>query len=90
MLFRSPFYASSDKSLYILNRDTVGNSKLDLTGNLEDRTINNITINNVTGDTATFNSINLSPISFTGLTENRLTLVGPSGSLVDLPNFYQS
>ena len=41
----TPFYASSDHSLYILNRDTVGNTKMDLSGNLEDTTIKNITIN---------------------------------------------
>jgi len=40
----TPFYASSDESLYILNNDGVGNEKLDLTGNIEGNVINATTI----------------------------------------------
>src|SRR6056300_811588 len=35
----TPFYASSNESLYILNNDGVGNERLDLTGNIEGNTI---------------------------------------------------
>ena len=79
----TPFYASNDKSLYILNNSNVGNTKVDLTGNIEGNVISGVTINNLTGTTATFETVNLSTISFTGLTEGRVTLVGPGGSLVD-------
>lgn len=48
----TPFYSTNEESLYILNNDGVGNSKLDLTGNLEGKTISAVTINNLTGTTA--------------------------------------
>jgi hypothetical protein len=79
----TPFYATSEKSLYILQNSNVGNTKIDLSGNLEGNTVSGMTINYLTGTTATFDTINLSTISFTGLTEGRVTLVGPGGSLVD-------
>lgn len=52
----TPFYADSDKSLYILNNSNVGNSKIDLTGNIEGNTISGVTINNLqsTNVTASF------------------------------------
>ena len=43
----TPFYGSSEKSLYILNNSNVGNSKIDLTGNIEGNTISGVTINNL-------------------------------------------
>ena len=48
----TPFYASSNESLYILNNDGVGNVKIDLTGNIEGNIISAVTINNLTGTTA--------------------------------------
>lgn len=81
----TPFYASSDKSLYVLNKD--GNNKLDLTGNIEGNIISGVTINNLTGTTATFDTINLSTIAFTGLTEGRVVYVGSGGSLIDDADF---
>ena len=39
-----PFYASGDKALYILNNDNVGNTKLNLVGNIEGGTISGLTI----------------------------------------------
>ena len=59
----TPFYASSNESLYILNNDGVGNVKIDLTGNIEGNIISGVTINNLTG-TAT-NVTHMSG-SFTG------------------------
>ena len=52
----TPFYAESEKSLYILNNSNVGNSKLDLTGNIEGNTISGVTINDLesTNVTASF------------------------------------
>lgn len=46
----TPFYASGNKSLYILSKD--GNTRLDFTGNIEGNTISGVTINNLTGTTA--------------------------------------
>jgi hypothetical protein len=73
----TPFYASGDKSLYVLNKD--GNNKIDLTGNIEGNTISGVTITNLTGTTATFDTVNLSTIAFTGLTAGRIVYVGQTG-----------
>ena len=81
----TPFYASGNKSLYILDKD--GNNKIDLTGNIEGNTISGVTINNLTGTTATFDTINLSTIAFTGLTAGRVVYVGATGSLKDDGDF---
>jgi hypothetical protein len=49
----TPFYASGNESLYILNNDGAGgNTRLDLTGNIEGNLISGVTINNLTGTTA--------------------------------------
>jgi uncharacterized protein (DUF2345 family) len=81
----TPFYASGNKSLYILDKD--GNNKIDLTGNIEGNTISGVTINNLTGTTATFDTINLNTIAFTGLTAGRVVFVGNTGSLKDDADF---
>ena len=47
----TPFYASGDKSLYILNNSNVGNSKINLTGNIEGNTISGVTINKLQSTT---------------------------------------
>jgi hypothetical protein len=44
----TPFYASGNKSLYVLNKD--GNNRLDLTGNIEGNTISGLTINRLNGN----------------------------------------
>lgn len=46
----TPFYATGNKTLFILNKD--GNTAIDLTGNIEGNTISGVTINNLTGTTA--------------------------------------
>jgi cytoskeletal protein CcmA (bactofilin family) len=43
----TPFYATGNKTLYILSKD--GNSDIDLTGNIEGNTISGLTINKLTG-----------------------------------------
>jgi hypothetical protein len=49
----TPFYATGNESLYILNNDGAGgNTRLDLTGNIEGNLISGVTINNLTGTTA--------------------------------------
>jgi predicted acyltransferase (DUF342 family) len=49
----TPFYASGNESLYILNNDgSGGNTRLDLTGNIEGNLISGVTINSLTGTTA--------------------------------------
>lgn len=55
----TPYYASGNKSLYILNNSNVGNSQIDLTGNIEGNTISGVTINNL-------ESTNVSASYFTG------------------------
>jgi hypothetical protein len=47
----TPFYASGNKSLYILNNSNVGNSRIDLTGNIEGNTISGVTINKLQSTT---------------------------------------
>jgi hypothetical protein len=60
----TPFYASGNESLYILNNDGGGgNTRLDLTGNIEGNLISGVTINNLTGTTANIRNISG---SFTG------------------------
>jgi hypothetical protein len=44
----TPFYSSNDKTLYILSN--VGNTDIDLTGNIEGNTISGLTINQLNGD----------------------------------------
>jgi hypothetical protein len=68
----TPFYASSDKSLYILNNSNVGNSKVNLTGNIEGNTISGVTINNLTGSRASFDTY----VSASALTVTGNTLMG--------------
>jgi predicted acyltransferase (DUF342 family) len=60
----TPFYSTGNESLYILNNDGAGgNTRIDLTGNIEGNLISGVTINNITGSTA--NITNISG-SFTG------------------------
>ena len=60
----TPFYSTGNESLYILNNDGAGgNTRIDLTGNIEGNLISGVTINNITGTTA--NITNISG-SFTG------------------------
>jgi cytoskeletal protein CcmA (bactofilin family) len=64
----TPFYASSDKSLYILNKD--GNTKINLTGNIEGNTISGVTINALTASyissSADISAINITASYFKG------------------------
>jgi plastocyanin len=43
----TPFYATGNKTLYILSKD--GNTDIDLTGNIEGNVISGVTINSLTG-----------------------------------------
>lgn len=67
----TPFYSSGNKSLYILNNDGAGgNTRLDLSGNLEGNTISSLTINNITGSRATFSTyVSSSALEVTGNTK---------------------
>jgi len=62
----TPFYASSNNSLYILANDGVGNTKLDLTGNLEDNTISNIQIDTLSGSVEVLGDITGSSLQLSG------------------------
>lgn len=54
----TPFHATSNNTLYILNNDGGGgNQALNLTGNIEGNTITNVSITNLTGVTADITSI---------------------------------
>jgi predicted acyltransferase (DUF342 family) len=49
----TPFYSTTDEALYVLA--AAGNRKIDLTGNMEGKTISNITINSLTGSNVNIN-----------------------------------
>jgi hypothetical protein len=51
----TPFYSTGDQTLYILNNS--GNSNIDLTGNLEGRSIDKITLSSVNGSIQVTGSI---------------------------------
>jgi len=93
----TPFYSSTDQTLYLLSN--VGNITMDLTGNIEGNVISGVTINNLTGNTGVFDTfvsasaLNVTgdttfngDVTITGLTDNRLVLVGTGGILEDSPN----
>ena len=64
----TPFYATGNKTLYILNKD--GNTAIDLTGNIEGNVISEVTINNITGSRASFNTyVSASALNVTGNTQ---------------------
>jgi hypothetical protein len=71
----TPFYASGNESLYVLSKD--GNSRLDLTGNIEGNLISGVTINNLTGTTA-------------NLSNNGGTALMITGDIVQTGSFYTS
>ena len=50
----TPFHSSNNKTLYILSN--VGNTTIDLTGNIEGNVISGVTINNITGSRASFST----------------------------------
>ena len=90
----TPFYGSSNQTLYILSN--AGNVAMDLTGNIEGNVISGVTINNLTGSTGVFDTfvsasaLNVTgdtsfngSVKVTGLTENRLVIVGEGGLLED-------
>ena len=62
----TPFYASGNKSLYILSQ--AGNSKIDLTGNIEGNTISGVTINSLTGSNAYIGNLSGGTLNITGTT----------------------
>jgi hypothetical protein len=93
----TPFYGSTNQTLYILSN--AGNITMDLTGNIEGNVISGVTISNLTGSTGIFDTfvsasaLNVTgdttfngDVTITGLTDNRLVLVGTGGTLEDSPN----
>ena len=69
----TPFYATGNKSLYVLSKD--GNNRLDLTGNIEGNLISGVTINSLTGSRATFNTfVSSSALNVSGNTQMGGTL----------------
>ena len=68
----TPYYASGNKSIYILNNSNVGNTQIDLTGNIEGNTISGVTINNLQSTT-------VSASFFTG------SFVGDASALYNVP-----
>ena len=77
----TPFYASSNESLYVLNNDGVGNERLDLTGNIEGNTISNVTITALTGSHANVTSITGDTLTVTG-NETVAGTLGVTGNTV--------
>ncbi len=87
MLDGTPFYATGDKSLYTLNNDGAGgNNRLDLSGNLEGKTISGMTITSLTGSlfgnssTATSASY-ASNVPFSGLIGTPSGIISGSGQV---------
>ena len=76
----TPFYASGNKSLYILSKD--GNARLDLTGNIEGNTISNVTITSLTGSNA--NYTNLTGSTFTSTNSNITSLTGSNARVTNV------
>jgi cytoskeletal protein CcmA (bactofilin family) len=56
----TPYYASGNKSIYILNNSNVGNTQIDLTGNIEGNTISGVTINNLQSTNVTASYVSAS------------------------------
>lgn len=76
----TPFYASGNKSLYILSKD--GNARLDFTGNIEGNTISNVTINSLTGSNGNFT--NLTGVTFTSTNSNITSLTSSNANVTNL------
>ena len=76
----TPFYASTDKSLYILSQ--AGNSRMDFTGNIEGNTISNVTITSLTGSNA--NYTNLTGTTFTSTNGNITSLTGSNANFTNI------
>ena len=62
----TPFYSTDSQSLYILNNDGVGNTQLDLTGNIEGNTISSVTINTLGGDVEVSGDVTASNLQLSG------------------------
>ena len=62
----TPFYSTGNKSLYILNNDSTGNTELDLTGNIEDNTISNVQIDTLSGSVEVLGDITGSSLQLSG------------------------
>ena len=75
----TPFYASGNKSLYILSKD--GNSRLDFTGNIEGNTISNVTITSLTGSNA-----NITNVTGTTLSSTNANITSLTGSNANITN----
>ena len=64
----TPFHSSNNKTLYILSN--VGNTTIDLTGNIEGNVISGVTINNITGSRASFSTyVSASALNVTNNTQ---------------------
>jgi hypothetical protein len=62
----TPFYATSNNSLYILNNDGTGNTQLDLTGNIENNTISNVQIDTLSGSVEVLGDLTASNLQLSG------------------------
>ena len=82
----TPFHASGNQSLYILNNDGVGNQRLDLTGNMEGNSISNVTITSLTGSNASVTNITGTTVTVTGdqTIDGTLLVTGSTGFGADI------
>lgn len=81
----TPFYSTGNKSLNILNN--AGNTRMDLTGNIEGNTIVGVTITslsstNITGSNGNF--VNLTGGTFTSTNSNITSLTGSNANITNL------
>ena len=82
----TPFHASGNQSLYILNNDGVGNQRLDLTGNMEGNSISNVTVTSLTGSNASVTNITGGTVTVTGdqTIDGTLSVTGSTGFGADI------
>jgi len=89
----TPFYATSDKSLYVLNNSGAGgNTRIDLTGNIEGNVISGVTIQSLTGTSANITNItgsngnfsNLTGTTFTSTNSNITSLTGSNANITNI------
>lgn len=77
----TPFYDNTNKTLYVLG--SVANENLDITGNLENRTISGVTITNLTSSHASFSTyVSASSVDVSG-TLNGNTISGSNLQIVN-------
>ena len=77
----TPFYSSNDQALYILNNDGTGNSKIDLTGNIENNVISSVEASGSFSGSFSGDGSNLTNVPAAGLVLTGTGLVSSSAQI---------